>query len=407
MARANRSRRAAPEAGDDEAVSAVIGTVLLLGITAVAISLVAAMGLPALQRLQDRAALQSMAGQLGQAHAALGDLSGVDATRVVPIQLPAGAVAVRDDGRVLVAVDRDAENPACDVHLTGWTDPDTTTIGYVAPGCRNIVAALTPLCNLIPLLGLICTLTDDSVWEAYRVDGASLQAVPLVPTSGAAGTLRRIDGGTFSRDADWLFRLSNGENDPGTAAPLVVYAEAWLSASDRVTWETGGDVGLVLSAGWLWSRDGHAVIEAGAPGLTERALGDGGEDFVLRLPVLRGDPDGGFNDRGEHRLELRQAGAALRTRLDGGNGAEAYRLRLDLDGEHAAAACSALLLRNAQFEAARWQEDSDFSCEDGGAAPDQGVRSVSYHVPVEGAPFDAEPFQLRFLQEVVRVRLAV
>lgn len=403
MARANRDARTL--AADDGAVTAVMGTVLMLGITAVAIALVAAMGLPALQRLQDRAALQSMAGQLGQAHAALGGLAGVDATRTVPIQLPSGAVSVRDDGRVAVAVMQDAANPACDVHVTGWSDPEPTALAYAAPGCRNIVAALTPVCNLLPLIGLLCTLTDNSVWEAYRADGGSLQAVPLLPTTGPAGAFLRADGGAFSRDTDWLFRLSNGENDPSTAAPLVVYAEVWLLASDRVTWTVdSGDVALDLAAGWLWSTDGDAVAPLGEPGVTERALGDAGEDFVLRLPLVRGDPDGGFDDRGEHRLELRQSSAVMRNRLEGGGAGDAYRLRLDVDGAQAGAACLSLLLRNAALGEVRWEEDADYTCADGG---DGNLRSVTYHVPVDGDPFGAQAFQLRFLEEVVLARLAV
>jgi hypothetical protein len=393
--------RARSASGDDEAVSPVIGTILLLAITAVSITVVMYAGKPILERLSDEGALDGMVGQFQVARSASMQLAGADAARSVPVQLAAGDVSIVDGGRVAVTVDRDNVGAftSCDFHVSGWAYARgamaPNSLSYSASGCRapTPAAACTPV---IPPLPPACVPVGptQSVLEAWFVRGPLLQGVSI---SFGSGTLTKSSG-TFDSASNWMFRLTNG--DYSTATSLQVYAEAWLLHTDELAWGHTGKTSTQtqLVAGAIVSSQGGATYLDSPMAIEEEPSAAGTHEFSLHLPTLEGSPDGSINDPGRHQILLSLASAVGRDQLNDASAASegATRLRLDFSGPAAGDLCQALVFRNSAFASARYAADAMFPCATGDST---GQRSVSYSIPSVTA------FEFSFLHAEIHASL--
>lgn len=349
---------------DNAAVTPVIGTVFILGITVAGMAVVLLLGTPVIDRLQDEAALATIAGQFEGVRYAVSTLSIPQASKAAGLSLPGGQASLSTGDRIMVTYTTSDAPLGCDFHVTQWATVDDAIL--VRGG--GLCAAPTT----VPVFG-ICVVC--------------IQAFDLTDAPGI-DQVRAVAGGlVFLRqdieaDDDWQFRLTNGAG--------TTIAEAFLFSGDKLEWERPSSVGgaqAAFEAGAIFLGRNGQIFQQASPFIAETPLGSSGATpFLVRMPMLDATGLTGISGSGDHSILLQLASSTLRAQVDA-----AVAIRFDIHGDLAQEWCSGLVLRNA-FEQppGRYAEDLLYNCATGNLV-EQGVRSVTY-TPLPGAL--SVPFQL-------------
>lgn len=376
------SSTVAPLRDDAQAVSAVVGTIMILAITVIGIAGVLYYGAPTIDRIQSRNAQTAMEGSFETLRDSTLELSVPDHARFPSINLPGGTLALAVGDRFLVAANHDASNTGCDLHVTDWSDTgvdkDKVTVG--SSGCRTLTIACTyPLAA-----GTACL-------EIDIVSGSTItrQTVAL------AAAVASIAGADFSK-GDWAFRITDANTNP------IVYAEAWLHSADQVTWSLSSGTGT-----WKEFFDGGAVFSQSAGNyflekeatITDYSGGIGYYGLWLRTLVVPSAAYNSVQDQRSHAVQLSLLGVS--TRVDNPS---TFKLRFDISGPLAQPWCNALLLRNTRFGTTPWAayaESAGYTCTSGDA---KGLRSVTFSCLT--CPGSGHPFKFLFLHARIATSLA-
>lgn len=368
---------------DQRAVSAVIGTILILAITVLGIAGVMAYGAPTIDRMQAQNAQSAIEGNFEGLRDSIMELSVPDHARTPSVQLASGTLGLQAGERIMVTANHDGSYTGCDFHVTGWTDSGAAKhqVAVSAAGpCRTpLVACIYPMAA-----GTACL-------EIHAVAGSTLTK-QTVAFDGATAT---VVGADFSK-GDWLFRLTDANISP------TVYTEAWLHTSDQIYWTRVSSTGrydVYFDAGAVFSqRGGTYFLEKEAP-IGDATYGTGYYGLWLRTLVV---PNGNYvstDDERAHTVALTLLGVAPRVDEDA-----TYKLRIDVAGPLSESWCKSLLLRNIKFgtpASAAYANDASFPCTNSDAA---AIRSVTYScLTCDGA---AHPFTFRFLHARIATTLA-
>lgn len=386
-------------------MSALIGTVIVLAITIAGIATALFMGAPVLVRMQERAALENVVGQLEEVRAAGNDMFLPDEARYPTISLPSGRIGLERGTHVMVTVTHDTAPAGCDFRVTEWEDWDDASANTKV----SVAAAApcpSPLTNTNATCAGLAAVGSGACFEAYRVTGATPSPWTLCTSStGASCHLTWTNSGsTFTlnqpldKDSDYLFRLTNSAG--------VVYGQAWLLHQDRLRWTSGG-VHAAYEGGAVIAQEGTGLFLSAAPAVSEDPIGGA---FYLRLTTLQGSDLGRFSGSASHTVGLvLQSGQIRIDYLD------ALLLRLDFHGEFAEAWCNAFLLRDvfasldgdyyrdvAGSPASGGDSDPGHACSPDAPDPD-GIHSVKYLEDDTGAV----PFPFTLTQSIIHASLVL
>jgi flagellin-like protein len=348
----------------EEAVSPVIGTILILAITVIGIAALMLWGGPTVDRVQAQNAQAAILGEFEGLLDASADLSVPDHSRFPSIAAPRGLLQLQEGTRIMVTVDHDADNPTCDLRVTGWESATpTATVTVSAPGCR-------------PVTG--------TSFEVYEVSGTTLSE-RAINVAGATVTAPGVD---FT-EGDWLFRITDGAANP------TVYAEAWLHSGDRLTWRLSSASGVrnvYLESGALFSDDGAATFLHRKPTITDTAFGEGQYGLWLRSYLATAYT--GYDGAG-----TRQVFLALQSNDLHVDSPDAHRIRYSFAGPLAEAWCTTVLARDplsgSPFDGVtEYAQDGSFPC----AGP-QALRSVTFRY------LDDRAFQVWFQHARITITL--
>lgn len=346
--------------GGDDGVSPVIGTILVLAITVFGIAALMVWGGPIIDRVQGQNAANAMQGEFEGLRDASQELSVPDHSRFPAVALPRGEIGIATGTRFMVTANHDPANPTCDLRMTGWGG--TVAVDHVtlaAVGCRAVTA---------------------SNFDVYSVSGTTLSK--MTATVGATVTVTGADFHT----GDWMFRITDG-----AASPLV-YAEAWLHSSDRITWTLPSAVApraLYLEGGAIFSQTGSTTFLAKAPPINDASFGVG--YYGLWLRTYAGLNRGTLTQAGTHQVYLALSSNDLHV-----DNNTVSSLRYTFSGDLAQAWCNALLARNPTLTGAAYAQDASATCAAGDA---QGIRSVTFAYTANA------PFQFRFLHARIQSSL--
>ncbi len=374
-----RSRPAQEPA--QEAVSPVVGTLLVLAITVVGMAGIMLWGAPTIEAVQAQNAQVGVVGEFEELRASSIDLSIPDASRIPTVNVARGSLGIEAGTRMMVAADHDASNTGCDFHVTGWNgaSPDTT-VTVATTGCRTVVASG-------------CTAVQACL-EVLEVVGSNTVKRTITTFAGGVATVAGVD---FSR-GDWLFRLSDGSAVPAESA---IYAQAWLVENDAITWRlstTNGGVAAAFDLGAVFSSIGDADFVEKGPSLQESEFASG--VFAFRLRTL--DDTGSVaavSGRGSHEVFLGLVGNHARI-----DRTDVNKLRLDMAGLMSESWCNLFVQRNQVLGTTSYAEDATLPCTQSSAS---AMRSVTYVRRDPATSAVMTPFEVEVLHADIRVTLSV
>lgn len=329
--------------GRDDAVTPVIGTVIVLAITVMGIGTALYLGTPVLVNLRERAALENVVGQFEQVRAAANDMYIPDESRYPTISIPAGELVLGAGSHVLVTVDHDASNVNCDLRVRDWGDWNNQ-VTVTATSCRALTAC--------PATG------GGGCLQVRRIEGATETAV----TTSGLGTVTL--GEALRDDSDYVFRVVDSSG--------AIQAQAWLFHMDRLSWRTGG-VAASYEGGGILAQEGEGYFLASSPLVSEDPPGG---PFFLRLPTMQDSDHSAFSGSGSHSVGLVMTSGHLRV-----DWVAATLVRLDFEGDLAEPWCNAFLLRDvlASLDGDYYSEEATNPCS--GTLAADGIRSVKYDEP--------------------------
>src|SRR5688572_1709541 len=113
--------RAMPSAAED-AVTAVIGTIIILAITIMGIGVVMLWGAPTIDRIQAQNAQLGVLGEMEDVQASILELSVPDHSRFPSITVGRGDLGLGAGTRFMLTANHDTSNPTCDFRVTAWAD---------------------------------------------------------------------------------------------------------------------------------------------------------------------------------------------------------------------------------------------------------------------------------------------
>lgn len=368
----------------DDAVTAVVGTVLVLAITVAGIGVALFMGTPVIQRLQDEAAVDTVVGSFEAVRHASSALTVVNTSRSTPLPLPAGVVSFGLGSHFLISVD----SPTCALTIAGWSDWGTadanrltiTTSGSAClPGTAGYVGVYPTGCGTVAALCI----------EAFDLTAIYPQ-VPLpyfLNGTYDGGTGELLLAAPLQPNHDILIRVRSA-----TGALLT---ESWLIHSDRLSWSRESSAGLSavhLEAGLLLAREHEALYRVAGPRIDE---GDGSA-LALSLPTFQNSSFAGSLSEGDRGVYQLLHARALRTATT-----SAARVQIDIHGDLAQAWCNTLLQRNSlvPLTAGAFAESIAHPCTTG--TPSDGIRGVTF------SRVTATPFPFQFGQPILHARLQV
>lgn len=319
----------------ESGVSPLVGTVLVLGISVAGTAAALLLGAPALERLQEQAALDAMVAQFEAVREAQSAMSLAGDGRTLGTSLPSGVLRVEPGTRWLVTANQDPTYPLCDLRILDWADGDRDIhLDLASAGpCRSLVGNQAVDCLLAELPAGEAT---SACLEVYRVDGDTEVPVPIDSTT---GTRIRLEEG-LAADATYVLRLTDLETS--------VYTQAWLLPTDRLHW-SGGRVGLDLEGGALVAhgRSGDRTV---APPRIDEGVSTAGPLLVV-FPGLRAEHGTQVQGGGTQTMGLRLEASYVRHQ------GTAYLVRVDLAGQNAQPLCEALL-QGSLDAAAAWEADT-------------------------------------------------
>lgn len=365
-------------ASDTRGVTPALGTILILAITVAGIAGIMAWGAPTIDRMKGRNAIAAMVGEFEDLRDAERDLSVPDHSRFPTIAIPEGKIGLEKGTRIMLTVDRDASNPACDFHITDFADTTSkSSVTVSTTGCRSVAASCPPSA------GSACL-------EIHSVTGSST----LLQVTTFAGGVASVTGADFTV-GDWLFRLTDGD----TLTPTI-YAEAWLMSNDLLRWSSqsrSGSREVILDAGAVFSIEGGQTFQLREAVIGDSAFGTG--YYGLWLRTLTASSYTEISGAGTHQVYLSLLGNSVRT-----DATSASRLRFDFHGSLAEAWCNAMLARDANNRLVDATYTADAPCENGGA---NGVRSVVFTKSSGTACGTGICFQFRFIHARIYAGLTV
>lgn len=356
----------------DDAVTPVVGTVLVLAITVLGVAGIMAWGAPTIDRMQAQNSQVAMTSAMEEMRAGVRELSVPDHSRFPTIAVPAGSISLEQGSRFLVTVGHDPDPlyKACDLVITKWADTtDSDSFEYSATNCR-----------------------PGAVFQVHRVSGRNTEELAYTET-GPEVTVLDAD---FSQ-GDWLFMLTDGQPLP------TIYAQGWLLSTDRFAWylqSTTTQVGAYMDGGAVFSSQDESVFLEKPAALHDSAFGS--DYYGLWLRTLSASSYSSITGRGSYSAYVSLMGNHVRADPE-----DAYRLRYSIHGDLAEAWCQSLLLRNEILSAQT--PPSTYSVDPAGpdlAAPctpgdPDGVRSILY------TKDDATAFRFRFIHASIYASLTV
>ena len=318
--------------GSEEAVTPVVGTVMILGITVLGIGAILFWGAPTLQAIQDQNSATAMEGEFQELRRDTLDLTIDKASRLPNVVVEDGTLSIESGTRFLVSSDMwgtVAPYAGCSLQIDDWDtgDADSFDIRKV-PSCSPHSAspqACPPGANTWCL-------------EVFSVAGGTTQEKDWSSSGSGPYTISVSDGGVPEdlQSGDWLIRIKDDAAD--------TVAQAWIISSDRISWElqtSVTDAAIHLEGGAILEKDGVRTFLVKAPAIQEDAFGSG--DYVFRLPTYIPDTGGSITARATPSVFLGQVGNNhLRTST-----ASAEDVRFSFSGDLAEGWCNALLFRNA------------------------------------------------------------
>lgn len=340
----------------EEAVTPVIGAVLILAISVLGIAGVLFWGAPTIDRIQASNAQTAMVGEFEDLRDSSRELSVPDHSRFPTVVLPRGELGIAEGTRIMVTATH--TSAGCRFAVTGWTD------------AGNVFGATASGCGSSPTV------------KAYSVSGQSL--VQLF--SGSPAASMTATAGTDFSDGDYLFQLLVG---------TAVVADSWLVSGDRIEWLLGaetGDRAVYLDSGAIFSHSEGSYFLEKAPSIGDSAFGS--DYYGLWLRTLSAGNFAAVDGAGTYQVYLSLVGNYVRT-----DETAVRTIRYDVSGELAESWCNALLARNADLTGASYAEVSGFGCDTGQSGT--GVRAVLFSRTGESA------FTFRFLHARIYVSLAV
>ncbi len=263
---------------DEEAITPVIGSILILGISVLGIAAIMAWGAPALQILEEQNAQYAMLGEFEEVRQNSLALTITDGSRLPRVNLGSGEFMVEPGTRIAVTTvfaGPTAAIPDCRMDLQDWAAADDTQVSIDVVDClQTRVETGSPGCP---------GASEAMCVRAYQVDGRKFTQVLAESNSvigSGTGTLT-LDLPTSFATGSWLVRL---EDRPGG----IVYAETWVIEYQALHWQINGrtDPFLRLEAGALFSGEGERRFLEQAPPIAEQAFGS--DELILRWPMLEG-----------------------------------------------------------------------------------------------------------------------
>lgn len=308
------------EAREDSGVSPLVGSILVLGLSVAGTATALLLGAPVLQRLQEQASLDTMAGQLGAAREAQLSMSLPGDGRSLAVSMPSGSLRLEPGTRWMVTANSDAAYPLCDFRVLAWADGDAEIHLDLGSGatCRTLVGNPPVDCLLSELPVGEAT---SACLEVYQVDGQVETRLGIV----SAGLTRVTLNTSLAADRTYVFRLTDLET--------AVYAEAWLLPTDRLRW-SGGRVALDLEAGALFAH-GRAGDRAASPPRVDGGSSTIGPLLVV-FPGMQAEHGIDVKGGGTHAFDLDLDASHVRHQ------GTAYLVRLDLFGDNALPLCAGL-----------------------------------------------------------------
>ncbi|MGB0653243.1 MAG: hypothetical protein ACPGQL_08585 [Thermoplasmatota archaeon] len=298
----------------DDAVTPVVGSLLILGITAAGLVAAMAWGAPLIQRTQEQSHLESQARQLETVRDTALRLTVPDAARTPGLALPSGSLGLTSGTRMVVVVSADDGYPDCDPVPHDWSDDDNAIswTSWDGGGCRA------------PSVGGGCT----ACLEVDQVVGDQRTSHDVAWSS---GTLTVTSGGQPSDlgSGTWRIQMTFG------GEPVV---QVWIFDLGRVAWDggTGQDLAAMLEGGAVFTRQDDNVFLRADPVIRDNVTGE--DDLLMRLPVLEGDHSTVAG--GTAHLFLGLLGNHERYAGD------VYTTRWSFSGDLAESWCTSLLLRD-------------------------------------------------------------
>lgn len=354
---------------EDDAVTPVVGTVLILLITMAGMGAVLAWGVPAVQGIQDQSSQAAMEGEFSDLRLNTLILKIVDSSRLRSVSLADGELALEPGSRfAIVSVHNNtfpgggsSPDPDCDHRVTGWSSSsDTLSLSYTGSKfCGDIVTGSAS--------------ADDEV--EVRVDelvGSSVQSRPGIVVSGGGNSATVQSAGDDFSQGSWRLRLV--DRDGG------IVMQAFILGTDRIAWHlqtSVSDLDLYVEGGALWLTDFPQVFNLAGVQVSEDVFGSG--DYILELPTYSG-PDLSFSAPADPQVFLQLQGSHGRV-----VGQETLLLRYDVAGDLAEAWCNHLLFRNDDITAGAYAEDPAATCETGDV---DGVRSLTYEPTADSFSFE-------------------
>lgn len=424
MAARRQAGRMAPDAGRvqprrrpgpgraahrDDAVTPVIGAILVLAITVVGIAAVMVWGAPTIERIQGRNSLLQVANQLEDLRDAQRDLSIPDHSRFPSVDLPGGTLALEPGTRYMLTIDQDTGTTSCsggscalcDFHVTNWADTSAKTqVSVSSSGCRTPTTSCSPVAA-----GSACL-------EVFSVSGSSTAQQTVTWASPVA----TVAGADFST-GDWLFRLSDGN----TLTPTV-YAQAWLLTSDRIDWSQSGASGTrqaILDGGAVYTQESGSLFLQKSPVIEDTALGTGYYGIWLR--TMSAGSYSSFVGQGTYQVYFALMSNSVRA-----DTTAAYRLRYDTaqvpcagtncQANTAAGWCNSMVARDQLYlvgSTSQYTSDSVMGCSTPDSAGERSVcfaRTAALPAPTNACAvsgFTPAAFQMRFIHARIYTGLAV
>ena len=338
--------------GSEDAVTPVIGAVLILGISVLGIAGVLFWGAPTVDRIQARNAQIAIVGEFEDLRDASRELSVPDHSRFPPVVLPRGELGVTEGSRLMVTASFEED---CLFQVTSWQD---TGFNAAQTGCDGTTAV-----------------------RASSVSGQSVVRV----YEGALGN--GLAATTNFGDGDWRFELLAG---------TTTRAEAWVASGDRVEWTLGsgsGERAVFLDSGAIFSQDSGTVFLEKDPVIGDSAFGS--NYYGLWLRSLSAGSFASVSGGGSFQIYLSLVGNYVRT-----DATAVESIRYDIAGSLAESWCNALLARTADLTGAAYTEVATFGCDDADNSDADNVRAVLF------AKADDSTFTFRFLHARIYVSLA-
>lgn len=333
---------------EDEAVTPVVGTIMILAITVLGIGAIMLWGAPTLQAIQDRNAVVSMQGEFIEVRTGTLDLMIDKSSRVPQVVMESGHLGIEQGTRFLITSDEFDEEGGgyvgCSMVVTGWTDGGAFDIDQ---GCTALNSAPAVDCETAAAGGL-CLLVS-------AVTGSNEADADLSPTVTNTGSTWQFsfDDASDLSTGTWVLRLYDEDGD--------VAAQSWILETDRLAWDlstVSGSYGVHLEGGAVFETNGIRTFLVKSPALQEDASGL--DDVFLRIPTYLDGERSSVSGGNTIGVFIGQVGNNhVRVQSDATD-----QIRYAFDGDLAESWCNSFLARNTLFSPARYAEPTTSSCAD-------------------------------------------